>query len=477
MSEESTFKPPARGRPDATPDTARVPELAPRRPLAWTASDQDPVEVAARARVLVLRAVRISFLVVLLSVALLRVILSGDEALTRLWYLTFGLAVAMAALFIAIDILTPTKKIATMVTVAVGLLVGVVSTIVVSLVIDLVAETYTIDRTFVTMFKILLGICLCYLGVTVVLQTQDDVRLLIPYVEFAKQLRGPRPLIMDSSALIDARVADALQTGFFQAPIIVPRFVIAELHQLADSHDKLKRAKGRRALDIVARLQRHPSLDVSVDPAASRGFGADQALVELASRLRGMIVTTDSGLVRIATIQGATALNINDLAAALRPALTAGDTVTVRLVKPGEQPGQAVGYLPDGTMIVAEDGGPLVGSDTTLMVISTLQTSAGRLVFARTVPLDQHDPPNADHAPFLDGGGEQGAQQGAAQGMDSTSAANTPDNPGPNPNPGHDDPAGSSANDDPRPASPRGLGPFPPRGSVRPKGRPRSPRR
>ncbi len=465
---------PAYNRPE--PTEPATPPLAPSDPTlpASTRTRQpapsrraeapDPIQTAVRQRSVLLKTLRIGFVIVLLSAALLRLFATGmadkkDTAAQMLgehWYLTFGLAGAMAALFITIDLLTPTKKIATLVSVSVGLLVGVVATIVVSLVIDFLAEIYTIDKTFTTMFKILLGICLSYLGVTMVLQTQDDVRLVIPYVEFAKQLRGPRPLLLDSSALVDARFPDALQTGFFQAPIVIPRFVLSELQQLADSQDGLKRAKGRRALDIVARLQRNAALDVTVDPTSTPGVGVDQALIELAIRTRGMIVTTDSGLARVAVIQGGSVLNVNDLASSLRPSLAAGELVTVKLVKPGEHPGQAVGYLPDGTMVVAEDGAAYLNRDATLMVVSTLQTSAGRLVFARLDTADpqdsgvtETDPPTAD--PIPDPSSEAGAT-GRHQDLEETA--------------GHGEQTVS-----------RPTGPFPPRSPARSKNRFRNPRR
>ena len=126
---------------------------------------------------------------------------------------------------------------------------------------------------------------LCYLGITTVLQTQDDFRLVIPYVEFAKQIRGPRPLLLDTSALIDARIADLADTGIIQSPVVIPHFVVAELQLLADSSDKLKRARGRRGLDVIARLQRAAALDVSIDETAVPGKAVDQMLVELARRM------------------------------------------------------------------------------------------------------------------------------------------------------------------------------------------------
>ncbi|MCC6428530.1 MAG: PIN/TRAM domain-containing protein [Phycisphaerales bacterium] len=451
--------PPATAHRDIAGNTQHRPLPAPQPPF-------DPAELAVRRKTRLLKVIRIVFVVVLLLAGMIRFFALGsttdpsDLFLARYWYLPMGVAAVMALLAIAVDLLTPSKKISTLVSVSVGLLIGVATTIVVSLLIDFLAQIYAVDKSFTFMCKVFLSICLCYLGVTLVLQTQDDVRLVIPYVEFAKQLRGPRPLVIDSSALIDARFADALQTGFFQAPIIIPRFVLAELQHLADSQDKLKRAKGRRALDIVARLQRQAALDVTIDPTSSSGVGVDQALVDLAVRIRGMIVTTDSGLARIATIQGGTVLNVNDLASALRPALAAGEFVTVKLVKPGEQPGQAVGYLADGTMIVAEDGGNHLNREVALMVVSTLQTSAGRLVFARLAE-------SVSGGSVVENGPAVDEQPGDESGIGEATAGGGGE--------------GEGSEDDPAHPSSRPQGPFGPRGPHggpgRAKNRFRNPRR
>lgn len=350
-----------------------------------------PQEAAERQRNMLLWVVRFAFVFLLLAVTLARLLgvgdasNEGDKELVRLWYLTFGLAVAMAAVFVAIDLLTPRKKIATLTGVFTGLIFGLVATAALSFIIDLLASTYMLYPSFVTMFKVLLGICLCYLGVTIVLQTKDDFRLVIPYVEFAKQLRGPRPLLLDTSALIDARIADLAQTGIIQYPVIVPRFVIAELQLLADSQDRLKRARGRRGLDVIARLQRLATLDVSIDETPIPGKAVDQMLVELAKRMEAMILTADVGMGRVASIQGVKVLNLNEVANSLKPALIPGEQLSLRLIKPGEQPQQGVGYLEDGTMVVAEDGRPYVGTQVTLTVTSSLQTSAGRLIFGRVI--------------------------------------------------------------------------------------------
>jgi uncharacterized protein YacL len=230
---------------------------------------------------------------------------------------------------------------------------------------------------------VLFGVAFTYLGVSIVLQTQDDFRLVIPYVEFAKQTRGVRPLLLDTSVLIDGRFLDAAETGLIQSPVVIPRFVIAELQTLADSAERLKRTRGRRGLELVGKMQRSPRLDVSVDETPVPGKSVDQMLVELARQLSGSIVTTDIALARVGKIHGVTVINLNDVALAMKPSFIPGERLRVSLIKPGEQPEQAVGYLEDGTMVVAENGRAAIGKTVDLIVATSLQTSAGKLIFAR----------------------------------------------------------------------------------------------
>jgi uncharacterized protein YacL len=255
----------------------------------------------------------------------------------------------------------------------------------------------------------MLGLCLCYLGVTTVLQTQDEFRIVIPYVEFAKQIRGVRPLVLDTSALIDGRIADVAATGLIQAPLVVPRFVLAELQLLGDSGDKLKRAKGRRGLDIVARLQRQGTLDVKLDDTPVHALSVDQMLVELSQKLGGgRLMTTDLALTRVAQIHGVMVLNLHEIANTLKPTLISGQQLLLRLVKHGEQPGQAVGYLEDGTMVVAEAAAHRIGQDTLLLVTGSMQTTAGRLVFARPLDSSEMEPGDElDSAPDVGPASEQ----------------------------------------------------------------------
>lgn len=353
----------------------------------------DPLAATDRQRTVLLRIVRGGYVVLLLTVTLLNIIgIAAEDDVSQgpsrflalRWWLPIGAVMVAGALFLAADILTPNKKLQTVGGIVVGLIAGLVATAALSFVVELVAASWDFaDSNILAAIQVILGISLCYLGVSTVLQTQDDFRLSIPYVEFAKQIRGAQPLVLDTSALIDARIADVAAVGFIQAPIVIPAFVIGELHQLADSGDKLKRAKGRRGLDVVSRLQRSAGLDLTIDESSVVGKAVDQMIVELARRMPGVVVTTDIALSRTAGFKGVPVLNLNELANALKATFVSGDAFTLTLIKTGEHDGQGVGYLDDGTMVIAEDGGDRIGEEVELVVRSTLQTQAGRMVFAR----------------------------------------------------------------------------------------------
>lgn len=421
-----------------------------------------PYEQEQRRRGLLLRGIRVAFLVLFLAVTFLSIfVVTEKSAASEIqraisWQITLGAAAVMAAVVMAVDFFTPRKRVSTLFAVFVGLLAALLATVALGFIIDVIVKSYDIKAadTLIATIKVLLGISFSYLGVTTVLQTQDDFRLVIPYVEFSKQMRGVRPLVLDTSALIDGRVADIAQTNFLLAPIVIPQFVLTELQTLSDSADAIKRTKGRRGLDIVSRLQRAPKLDVSIDETRVAGKAVDQMLVEYARTHSAIIVTTDTGLARVANIQGITLLNINDLGNALKPALVPGERLTIKLLKPGGQAGQAVGYLIDGTMVVAENGYHAIGQTVEMTVTSALQTSAGRLIFARldAAPAEQTTP--------------------APEGVDPAPSA-----PEPAPEPTITEQTSSEAHEaDPAPSSPGG--PFPPR-QPRPtrQGSPRNPRR
>lgn len=343
------------------------------------------------------------------------------------WWFPLVIASAIFALVLAIDVVTPKKKLSTITGMFFGILVGLIAAVAVGVLIELIAETYSLRggrvQQLLATAKVLIGIGLCYLGASIVLQTQDDFRLVIPYVEFAKQIRGVRPLILDSSALIDGRIIRLAATELLQAPLIIPRFVLAELQTLADSDDSAKRSKGRRGLDAVARLQRSRRADVSIDETSPAGRGVDQKLVELARTLPGAIVTTDAGLERVAGIHSVLVVNLHEVSSALKPQIVAGQTIHVHLIKPGEQPGQGVGFLDDGAMIVAEDGGDRIGERVQLTITGSLQTSAGRMFFGR-IALRDDDAPTDD-----DEGSAVAATPDAGQRDDSPSDAHDASSP------------------------------------------------
>ncbi len=367
------------------------------RGVGHFAERMSPYEAIQRQRAILLRIVRMGFFILTLTFTFLALLQARDSnssatqrELAITWWVPVLFGVGLFVFAVLIDLGTPKKKLSTIAGVFFGVLAGMLATIAIGFLVDLLLESWVANREaivalkpVVNSFKILLGISLCYLGISTVLQTQDDFRLVIPYVEFSKQLRGVRPLLLDTSSLIDGRIADIAQTNFLLVPLVIPRFVLDELQRLCDSQDASKRVRGKRGLDMAARLQRLPKADVSIDETQLPIKSVDQMLIELARAMPALIVTADVGLARVAQLQGVSILNLNDLANALKPSLIPGSTLSVRLMRVGEQPTQGVGYLDDGTMVVAEDGAPRVGQTVSLVVTGALQTSGGRLIFAR----------------------------------------------------------------------------------------------
>lgn len=342
---------------------------------------------------------RIVFVILLSVIVALGIVSESTETtsgvqLSNYWWLLAGGTAIFFFVVTGLDILTNRKKLSAVSAILFGAFAGLILTILLGLLIDFFVNVFYLDsgtpleqQAFVErvslLVKVILGLGLSYLGASTILQTQDDFRLVIPYVEFAKQIRGTKPFILDTSALIDGRILDISEVGLIQVPLVVPRFVIDELQTLSDSGDKLKRARGRRGLDILGKLQKNPRMDITIDATLVAGKDVDQMLVELGKLMPGTIMTTDAGLVRVASIQGVGSMNVHDLANALKPSVIPGEPLAVHIIKPGEQPGQGVGYLEDGTMIVAENGADAIGKEVQLTVTSTMQTSAGRLIFGR----------------------------------------------------------------------------------------------
>jgi len=197
----------------------------------------------------------------------------------------------------------------------------------------------------------------------------------------AKELSDYR--ILDTSVIIDGRIADIADTGFLEGNLIVPRFVLDELQYIADSADSLKRARGRRGLDILNRMQRSSGIFIDVvDHDFPKIKGVDSKLVALAKKTNGKIMTNDFNLNKVAELQGIKILNVNDLSNALKPVVLPGELMTVKIIKDGKEPGQGVAYLEDGTMIIVDNAQRYMGENVEAMVTSVLQTTAGRMIFS-----------------------------------------------------------------------------------------------
>ncbi len=238
--------------------------------------------------------------------------------------------------------------------------------------------------------SLLLTVICCYISISVLLQTKDEFRFIIPYVEFSRQVKGAKPLVLDTSVIIDGRIADICDTRFIDTKLIVPRFVLQELQSVADSSDKLKRNRGRRGLDMLKRMQNNPKVELQIHdttlPEMRDVHKVDERLVVLAKVLGARVVTNDYNLNKIAQLQGVEVINLNELANSLKSIALPGETMNVRLVKPGDQVGQGVGYLEDGTMVVVEQGRSHIGHEVCITVTSVLQTPAGRMIFGRVEP-------------------------------------------------------------------------------------------
>jgi len=229
---------------------------------------------------------------------------------------------------------------------------------------------------------LVVGITFVYLS-TVAVLSMKELRVMLPVAEGEVVAEAPKIKILDTNVIIDGRIADICRTGFIEGAIYVPGFVIDELQHIADSSDSLRRARGRRGLDILNQMQKERHLEVrTYDDMVDPNEPVDKRLVSLAKSINGVIVTNDFNLNKVAELEGVQVLNVNELANALKPVVLPGEEMRVRIIKEGNQPNQGVGYMDDGTMIVVEGGRDYIDQDVDVMVTSVLQTVAGKMIFA-----------------------------------------------------------------------------------------------
>jgi uncharacterized protein YacL len=229
-----------------------------------------------------------------------------------------------------------------------------------------------------------------YIGIVLAMRSnKEDFSLIIPYVRFAPQNKPDNLLLLDTSVIIDGRIADLIEANFLEGLIVVPRFVLRELQQIADSDDPIKRARGRRGLEMLNRIQRNTRNEVKIhDGDFPEEKEVDAKLVRLARNLNAKLFTNDFNLGKIAELQNVNYFNLHEMAKSLRVVLLPGEVLSIRIAREGRDKGQGIGYLPDGTMVVVNNAQHLINHQVDAQVQSTLQTGAGVIVFAelRTTP-------------------------------------------------------------------------------------------
>jgi uncharacterized protein YacL len=241
------------------------------------------------------------------------------------------------------------------------------------------------DPAIIYLSRLGLFIIVTYLCTVVALRGKDEFNLVIPYVRFVPHEVESPLVVLDTSALIDGRVVGVCETGFLNAALVLPRFVVVDLQRVADSPDPVRQARGRRGLETLAELRGIKGLDLRIHESEAKRGEVDAKLVFLAQSMRARLLTTDYNLAKLAEFHGLPWLNLNHLAKALRPGLVLGESLEVDLVKPGKEPDQAVGYLEDGSMVVVSPAREFLGRRVHVEVTSVLPSAGGKMVFARLV--------------------------------------------------------------------------------------------
>jgi uncharacterized protein YacL len=261
-----------------------------------------------------------------------------------------------------------------------GLLLGTV----VAMLIDRSGLFENSDDTTRWLIRLSLFLSFGYIGIVLAMRSnKEDFSLIIPYVRFAPQNKPDNLLLLDTSVIIDGRIAELIEANFLEGRVVVPRFVLRELQQIADSVDPIKRARGRRGLDMLNRLQKNQKVEIKLHEGDfPEEQEVDAKLVRLARNLNAKLFTNDYNLGKIAELQSVNHVNLHDLAKSLRAVLLPGEMISLRVVREGKDKGQGIGYLPDGTMVVVNNGQGAIGQQVDVLVQSLLQTGAGIIVFA-----------------------------------------------------------------------------------------------
>ncbi len=360
--------------PGETPESAGIPERMTSR-AARAAAVHD------RLTIFVVRAL---FFFIAGGIGYYCHLLFADTAINP--FISILSACGIALLVILVEAFFSKAPIRTISAITFGLIIGLVMSALFQPVIELIVQDRIdepeLREQLMQFLNLISTTVFCFFGITLLLQTKDDFKFIIPYVEFRKEVKGHAPLILDTSAIIDGRIQALLATGVLDQRLVIPKFIFDELQTIADSPDRSRRERGRRGMDILDQICREYRAEI-LDRSVQSGGDVDAALLELVADDGGKLITTDYNLQKRAKLQGITVINVNDLASALKPAIVPGEVLRVKLLRPGEDPGQAVGFLADGTMVVVENSSRKIGQEVTIEVTSAIQTSAGKMIFGR----------------------------------------------------------------------------------------------
>ncbi len=300
------------------------------------------------------------------------------------WGIILGLVVSV--FLMGCELIFSKKYFTSFFSIILGLFFGLLISIFFVQLIAYIPGEYNISDEQKKLIGFLVTIFISYLSIILILRSRGNYKLIIPFIEFKPQ--GPRQkrLLVDTSTVIDGRIAEMCETHLFDQPLYVPDFVLQEIHQFADSPDKVKRARGRRGLEILNKLRSNPKLQIEImstnaDPALNH----DARVIQFALDVNSRIITTDYNLHKLAQLRGIDILNLNDLAVSMRPMFLPGEPLSLRLIKVGEEYEQGVGFLDDGTMVVVKDGRKYLNHEVQVEVTSVLQKQTGRIIFAKII--------------------------------------------------------------------------------------------
>ena len=303
---------------------------------------------------------------------------SGELVGNSLLGLGIGLGVSLCIIFLELGMRRVSSK--GLSSAVFGLILGLIMA-------KLVGDAFALARIpadTLALIRVILTLIFCYLGMVIGVRGKDEFSIIIPYVRLRRQDQRQEAIILDTSVIIDGRITDICNTKFLDTKLILPRFVLRELQNIADSTDPIKRQRGRRGLEMLNNLQKDAGVNVIInDEDFPDTKDVDAKIIRLAKILEAKILTVDFNLNRVAAIQGVRVLNINELANALKSVVFPGETLKIRLIREGKEHNQAVGYLDDGTMVVVEDARRLISHEVKVVVSSVLQTQAGKMIFTR----------------------------------------------------------------------------------------------